>query len=131
MDIKYLKQLSLESLLETEVTSESRKSEKVADAAAAIYVITQEDIRRSGSRSIPDFLVATRLKGIMSEPIASLAGTIRIVADEKDYSVRAEKKSNDELGVLNDGFNEMLDQIQDRDGRLKTAAGNLAADASR
>ena len=39
-----------------QVTSVSRKSERLSDAAAAIYVITQEDIRRSGATSIPEAL---------------------------------------------------------------------------
>jgi iron complex outermembrane receptor protein len=51
-----LKQLSLEELMGVEVTSVSKKEEKLFDAAAAIYVITQEDIRRSGATSIPEAL---------------------------------------------------------------------------
>jgi iron complex outermembrane receptor protein len=55
-DIKYLKQLSIENLLSTEVTSVSKKTEMIANTAAAIFVITHEDILRSGSRTIPDLL---------------------------------------------------------------------------
>ena len=55
-DIRYLKQLSIENLLSTEVTSVSKKTEKIANTAAAIFVITHEDILRSGSRTIPDLL---------------------------------------------------------------------------
>lgn len=51
-----LKGLSLEDLMEVEVTSVSRKKQKLADSAAAVYVITQEDIRRSGHQSIPEIL---------------------------------------------------------------------------
>lgn len=39
-----------------EVTSVSKKVEKISQAAAAIFVITQEDIRRSGATNIPDLL---------------------------------------------------------------------------
>ncbi len=49
-------QLSLEQLLETEVTSVSKKSEPLATAASAVFVINQEDIRRSGATSIPEVL---------------------------------------------------------------------------
>jgi iron complex outermembrane receptor protein len=49
-------QLSLEQLLEMEVTSVSKKSEPLATAASAIFVITQEDIRRSGATTLPDVL---------------------------------------------------------------------------
>jgi iron complex outermembrane receptor protein len=51
-----LKQLSLEQLMNVEVTSVAKKEQRVADTAAAIFVITQEDIRRSGVTSIPEAL---------------------------------------------------------------------------
>ncbi len=55
-EIKYLKKLSIENLLQMEVTSVSKKAEKLSMAAAAIFVITNEDIRRSGATSIPEAL---------------------------------------------------------------------------
>jgi iron complex outermembrane receptor protein len=51
-----LTKLSLEQLMDIEVTSVSKKPEKVTEAAAAIFVITQEDIRRSGATQIPEVL---------------------------------------------------------------------------
>src|SRR5438128_6646764 len=48
--------VSLEDLWNMQVTSVSKRTQKVADAAAAIFVLTQEDIRRSGAASIPDAL---------------------------------------------------------------------------
>lgn len=51
-----LTELSIEELMELEITSVARKPQKIADAASAIYVITQEDIRRSGMTSIPEIL---------------------------------------------------------------------------
>jgi iron complex outermembrane receptor protein len=47
---------SLEDLMNIEVTSVSKREEKLFQSAAAIYVITQEEIRRSGLASIPDLL---------------------------------------------------------------------------
>src|SRR4029453_14902442 len=47
---------SLEDLMNIEVTSVSKKEEKLFQSAAAIYVITQEEIRRSGLTSIPELL---------------------------------------------------------------------------
>lgn len=49
-------EMDLEALMKMQVTSVSRKSENLSDAAAAIHVITQEDIRRSGATSIPEVL---------------------------------------------------------------------------
>ena len=51
-----LKRLSLEQLLEINVTSVSRKPEKLSQVASAIQVITSEEIRRSGATSIPEAL---------------------------------------------------------------------------
>lgn len=48
--------MSLEELLDIEVTSVSKKKEKLHAAAAAVYVLTEEDIRRSGASNIPDLL---------------------------------------------------------------------------
>ena len=48
--------ISLEDLMNLKVTSVSKREQKLADAAAAIFVITQDDIRRSGARSIPEAL---------------------------------------------------------------------------
>ena len=48
--------MSMEDLMNLQVTSVSKRTQKVADAAAAIFVITQEDIRRSGATSVPEAL---------------------------------------------------------------------------
>jgi iron complex outermembrane receptor protein len=55
-----LKKLSIEDLLNMEVTSVSRRAEPLSSAPAAVQVITREDIRRSGATSIPE---ALRLAG--------------------------------------------------------------------
>ena len=51
-----LDRLTLEDLLQVEVSSVSRKAQPMGRTAAAVYVITQEDIRRSGAQTIPDLL---------------------------------------------------------------------------
>ncbi len=51
-----LTEMSLESLMDVEVTSVSKTPQRVADTAAAIHVISNEDIRRSGATSIPEAL---------------------------------------------------------------------------
>ena len=51
-----LTQLSIENLMNMDVTSVSRKEQKLSEVAAAIFVITQEDIRSSGALNIPDLL---------------------------------------------------------------------------
>ena len=49
-------QLSIEELGNLEITSVSKKGEPLSDAAASIYVITREAIRRSGATTIPEML---------------------------------------------------------------------------
>jgi iron complex outermembrane recepter protein len=51
-----LTQLSIENLMDVQVTSASKTEQKLSRVAAAIFVITQEDIRRSGATNIPDLL---------------------------------------------------------------------------
>jgi iron complex outermembrane recepter protein len=51
-----LAQASLEDLLNIQVTSVSKKEQKLSRTASAVFVITQEDIRRSGATNTPDLL---------------------------------------------------------------------------
>jgi signal transduction histidine kinase len=71
------------------------------------------------------FLLSLRLQRVISGPVLQLARAVHTVTLDKNYSVRATKESNDELGLLVDGFNEMLAQIQARDTALQTARDNL------
>ncbi len=49
-------EMTLEELMQVKITSVSKSEEELSDAAAAVYVITQEDIRRSGATCIPEAL---------------------------------------------------------------------------
>lgn len=51
-----LTEVSLEDLMNIQVTSVAKKEQKLAKTGAAVYVITQEDIHRSGATNIPDLL---------------------------------------------------------------------------
>jgi iron complex outermembrane receptor protein len=51
-----LASMSVDDLMNVEVTSVSRKAQKLSDTAAAVFVISQDDIRRSGATSIPEVL---------------------------------------------------------------------------
>src|ERR1044072_7687602 len=54
--VSELKKLSFEELVDMEVTSVSRRPEKLSATASAIQVITQEEIHRSGATSLPEAL---------------------------------------------------------------------------
>jgi len=71
------------------------------------------------------WLIASRLQRVISEPVLQLATIASQVATERDYSVRAIKQSDDEVGRLFDGFNNMLAQIQARDADLQASHATL------
>src|SRR5579864_550687 len=48
--------MSIEDLMKIEITSASRKEQRAEDVAAAVFVITHDDIRRSGMTTLPDVL---------------------------------------------------------------------------
>jgi iron complex outermembrane receptor protein len=79
-----LSQATLEDLMNIEVTSVSRKAEKLSGAASAIFVITQEDIRRSGALNIPDLL--RMAPGVDVEQIDANAWAISIRGFNSRYS---------------------------------------------
>jgi len=75
--------------------------------------------------SLGAFAMAGRLQRPISHPILELAWTTKLVTGGRDYSIRAGKHSDDEVGVLIDGFNQMLEQIQNRDTELRIAREDL------
>ncbi|MCB4358982.1 ATP-binding protein [Quatrionicoccus australiensis] len=64
------------------------------------------------------FLIAKRMQVSLLAALGSLTETARRVAESKDYSKRADKYSNDEVGQLADAFNTMLGEIADRHQEL-------------
>jgi two-component system, sensor histidine kinase and response regulator len=71
------------------------------------------------------YLLASNLQHAISEPILDLARAAFTVSLHKDYSIRATKRSKDEIGFLFDRFNEMMGQIQRREQALQQARANL------
>lgn len=76
------------------------------------------------------FLFCTLLTRIYSRPIVELVHTTKQVTEEGNYSIRAEKTSEDELGDLIDSFNAMLRQIQERDVQLGEHREKLEAEVA-
>ena len=67
------------------------------------------------------FFVSSRLQALISAPILNLVNAMKRVTEDEDYSLRVDKTSGDEIGELVDGFNTMLEQINERDSRLASA----------
>ena len=71
------------------------------------------------------YLLVTPLQRDISEPVRELAQTVSAISLGKDYSVRATKSSEDEVGSLVDGFNEMLERIHEREKALQSVRDDL------
>ena len=70
-------------------------------------------------------LAAHLLLTVLMRPIQQLVATTHEVRETQDYSLRAKVTSEDEIGILVRGVNEMLDVIQQRDVELAENAGRL------
>ncbi len=71
------------------------------------------------------YLIISRLQKVVTGPVISLSGLMDAVSRDRDYSVRAIRETNDEIGSLVTGFNEMLAQIQERDVELEAHRKHL------
>jgi PAS domain S-box-containing protein len=77
------------------------------------------------------FVLSTLLQKRISEPILALTQTAETITQRGDYSVRATKLTDDELGTLTDAFNRMLSETQENQDRLAEQARllDLSSDA--
>ncbi len=66
-------------------------------------------------------LLANRLQRIVTSPLRLLASTIRNIIQRNDFSIRANKQHDDELGHLADIFNELLSKIESEHSSLKSS----------
>jgi len=71
------------------------------------------------------YLLGKRLIKKVTEPLEELVATTTSITQKQEYSLRAKKKGDDEMGLLTDAFNEMLDLIQHRDADLRKANTEL------
>jgi PAS domain S-box-containing protein len=101
--------------VESDLKELPRRLGKYAEIAGIVFVVSL----------LAALVLSSWLQRVLSNPILRLAKMARSVAVEKNYSVRAQKQSGDELGQLIDGFNEMLAQIQQRDNALQAARETL------
>ena len=65
------------------------------------------------------YLLSRALQKQISAPVLALAETANAVSKQRDFSVRAKKFGEDELGLLTDAFNQMLADIQERERALR------------
>ena len=71
------------------------------------------------------FALSTWLQRKITRPVRILAEAAQAVSEHKDYSIRAQTESDDELGLLAGSFNDMLAEIQERDTALRASEVRL------
>lgn len=71
------------------------------------------------------FLLSSRLQRIVSDPIIHLARMARLIAEQRDYSFRAEAEADDETGALVESFNVMLQTIEQQNAELMSSNATL------
>ncbi len=64
-------------------------------------------------------LISGKLARLVTGPLDRLASTVKRIAGSNDYSVRAQKIADDEVGGFTDSFNRMIERIEDRDAELR------------
>jgi PAS domain S-box-containing protein len=69
--------------------------------------------------------ISSNLQRRITQPILALANSARAVSERRDYSIRAKKMSNDELGFLTDSYNLMLARIQEQTVALREREDQL------
>ncbi len=72
-----------------------------------------------GASFLLALLLSAKLQHVISGPIFHLVETVNVISARKNYTVRAVKETNDEMGRLVDSFNEMLAEIDRRDRELQ------------
>jgi signal transduction histidine kinase len=76
------------------------------------------------------WLLSERLQRVVTRPLLAIVDIARKVTGDKDYSQRARKLSDDEVGQLVDSFNGMLDEIERRAEALQAANDGLSAEVA-
>ncbi|MCH9698390.1 MAG: HAMP domain-containing protein, partial [Gammaproteobacteria bacterium] len=71
------------------------------------------------------YFLSRILQQVISAPIFNLIAQIKRIANERDYSIRANKTSHDEIGILIDGLNHMIAQIQAGEAELEEYNSSL------
>ncbi len=71
-------------------------------------------------------IISTRLQQVILRPLVHLTNIATRISQNKDYSLRASTQSPDEIGILIDKFNDMLQEIQDRDKELERHRSHLS-----
>jgi two-component system sensor histidine kinase/response regulator len=81
--------------------------------------------------SLVAFSLAAKLQELVSQPILELLQATKEVSSEKNYTLCLPETSDDEVGMLVKGFNEMLSQVENRDDELRGQREHLEEEVAR
>ncbi|MEO1242743.1 MAG: ATP-binding protein [Pseudomonadota bacterium] len=99
--------------------------------SAALYdrigVLVYDALVAAVFAAVIGFLIALKMQRSITDPIMDLAKIMSDVRETGDFSRRSQVKENDETGQLVESFNNMLDQLQERDFKLHAHQRNLQA----
>lgn len=70
-------------------------------------------------------VLAVRIQAVISKPILNLAETTENISQNSNYSIRVNRKENDEIGKLYSGFNTMIEAVENRENELVAYKNNL------
>ena len=97
--------------------------ENIAWSAGSLFVATMLGLGIA-------MILVTRLHPAITSPIEVLVRLMGKVSQEKNYALRAEVRSADELGTLAEGFNDMLARVQRRDTELEQHRATLESEVA-
>lgn len=103
--------------LESDLVEFEARIRRYATIAGAVLVLAL----------VAGTVLSFQLQRIIARPILRLVETMGVVTAKRSYSVRADVQAGGELGLLVEGFNEMLGEIERRDEELRRARDELEA----
>ncbi|MDQ1355207.1 MAG: two-component system, cell cycle sensor histidine kinase and response regulator CckA [Acidobacteriota bacterium] len=70
-------------------------------------------------------ILAEMLQGIISKPVLNLVDAAKKISAEGNYTIRVQKENNDEIGMLYDAFNDLMEQVLNRNIERDRVEGEL------
>ncbi|MCD2174342.1 ATP-binding protein [Rhizobium sp. C4] len=100
------------------------------DLPALVWSAVETALLGGGAALVIAIFIALRLQGAITRPLMRLAGAMAQIKVKHDYRVALPRESNDEVGLLVEGFNGMIADIHERDERLARHRERLEQDVA-
>ncbi|MET3614275.1 two-component system sensor histidine kinase BarA [Rhizobium aquaticum] len=100
------------------------------DLPGLVWAAVETALLGGGAALIIAIIIALRLQGAITRPLTRLAGAMAQIKVKHDYRVVLPRESNDEVGLLVEGFNGMIADIHERDERLARHRERLEQDVA-